>query len=124
MNIALLIAGLLCLFGSIFHEVVGTPKIAVPIVASDLSIQVKAIAKIVWHSITYSLLFSSIALVYFAFGHPNPEACLLVMGYTLSSAGLFWYISNQLLGNANAFPHPWVFSIISGLIFMGVFVWG
>jgi hypothetical protein len=122
MNIALLIAGLLCLFGSGFHEVVGTPKIAVPIVASDLSIQVKAIAKIVWHSITYALLLSGFALIYFAFGHPNPEASLLVMAYTFSFAGLFWFISHKLLANANAFPHPWVFSAISGLIFVGVFV--
>jgi hypothetical protein len=124
MNIALLIAGLLCLIGSIFHEVVGTPKIAVPIVASDLSIQVKAIAKIVWHSITYSLLFSGIALIYFASGHPNLEASLLIMAYTFSSAGLFWFICAKLMSNANAFPHPWVFSTIGVCIGVGVFVLG
>jgi hypothetical protein len=124
MNIALLIAGLICLFGAVFHEVVGTPKIAAPIVASDLDIQVKTIAKIVWHSIAYSLFFSGIALIYFAFGNPNVEASLLIMAYVFSFAGLFWFICAKLMGNANAFPHPWVFSTIGVCIGVGVFVLG
>jgi hypothetical protein len=96
----------------------------VPIVASDLDIRVKTIAKIVWHSVAYSLFFSGVTLVYFAFGHPNLEASLLIMAYVFSFAGLFWFICAKLMGNANAFPHPWVFSTIGVCIGVGVFVLG
>ena len=119
MNLFLLLAAAICFFGAVFHEKVGTPKIAIPIMESDLDMRVKTIAKIVWHSITFSLGIYSIALIYFAITAPNLAACLIIAANALSFAILFWYCSRKFLGRANYFPHPWVFSIIAALSLYG-----
>lgn len=122
MNIPFLLAAALCLFGAGFHELVGTAKIAAPIMNSELDLRVKTIAKIVWHSVTFILLFSGCALVFIGTGSQNSVAGLLIAAYAQSFAFLFWYCCRKFLGKANFFPHPWVFSAISLLSLVGIFL--
>ncbi len=122
MNLYLLFAAALCLYGAMFHEKVGTPKIAAPIMASDLDVRIKAIAKIVWHSITFILSVFGLALIYMAVSKPNLLAIFIISAIALSFAILFWFCSRKYLGKANFFPHPWVFSVIGALSIIGGFV--
>lgn len=122
MNIAYLLAAGLCLFGAYFHEKVGTKKIAIPIVNSGLDQRVKTIAKIVWHSITFSLLISALFLIYMAFTKNNILAANLVALYLFAFALLFLYFSKQMLGKAFFFIHPTFFAANAFLIIFGNFL--
>ena len=119
MNIAYFIAGGLCLFGAYFHEKVGTIKIAIPIVNSELAQGVKTIAKIVWHSITFSLFISAVFLFLMAFTNTNVMAANLIALYLFSFAILFLYFSQKMLGKALSFIHPTFFLFTSILIMFG-----
>lgn len=119
LNLFFLAAAALCLYGAYFHEKIGTPRIAVPIMDSALNTRVKAVAKIVWHSITFTLAIYGIALVYFALAVGNYAACLIIAANMLCFAILFWYFCRKILARANFFPHPWVFSAIALLAIIG-----
>lgn len=119
MNIAYLIAGGLCLYGAYFHEKVGTGKIATPIVNSQLDQRIKTIAKIVWHSVTFSLLISGCFLFFMGFGQKNILAANLIILYLFSFAVLFLYFSKTMMGKAFFFIHPSYFGATSLLIVIG-----
>lgn len=122
MNLYLLFAAALCLYGAMFHEKVGTQKIAAPIMASELDMRVKTIAKIVWHSVTFILSVFGLALIYMAVSKPDILAIFIIASIDLSFAILFWLCSYKYLSKANFFPHPWVFSAIGALCIIGGFV--
>jgi len=102
------------------HIFGGTPEFLVPIVASALADDVRAVAAIVWHATSVLLVVNSVVLTGAVLGRPWGQGVGLVAVQYLGFVGLFLYYGVAYLGNITDLPQWTAFIVIAGLIGVGM----
>jgi len=121
MNIWFGVAAALSSLLAAAHIFGGTPEFLSPIVETELAIDIRAVAAIVWHGISLLLITNSVMLVGAALNRPWGRAAVVVVGAQyLGFVGLFLYYGVSFLGNVTDLLQWTAFAVISGLILLGI----
>jgi len=121
MNIAIAAAAALSLLTLIAHVFGGGPEIMTPVLASELTLYLKAIMLVIWHAITIILIVNSLALAYAAIKPDQRQALVTIISaqYVLWGA-LFVYYGLSMLGSLWPMPQWIAFFLIPALAIFGL----
>jgi len=121
MNKLVLSAGMLSVLTLFAHVFAGGPEIHVPVLESDLPLELKAIFSVVWHAVTAVLVINSAAL-FLAAGSKSIEKILVlfVSSQYLVFAALFVFYGITHLGTLLPMPQWSVFLLMPALALAGL----
>lgn len=121
MNKLILSAAILSALTLFAHVFGGGPEIHVPVLESNLPLELKAILSVVWHIVTAVLVINSMAL--FLAARPKSVAKMLVLFVSsqyLLFAALFVFYGITQLGTLLPMPQWSVFLLIPALALAGL----
>lgn len=121
MNHWILTAAALSAATVLIHLFGGGPEVHDPLLASGLSVPLKAYASILWHAVTVVLIANSTALLVAA-RHPTAQPYLVLMAVAqyLGFALLFGVYGMTRLGSLMPMPQWIIFVAISALALTGL----
>ncbi len=121
MNKLILSAGILSVLTLFAHVFGGGPEIHIPVLESDLSLELKAILSVVWHAVTAVLVINSVAL-FLAAKSKGAEKMLVVFvsSQYLALAILFLFYGITHLGTLLLMPQWSVFLLMPALALAGL----
>lgn len=119
MNPPILAASALMAITTAVHVFSGGPEIHVPIQASSLSADLRAISAVIWHAITVILAGFAVALVWLSLKRNEPLAWLII-GVQLGFAALFIFYGLTMLDSLWPMPQWIVFLIIPTIMLWGM----
>lgn len=114
----ILAAGLMAVTTGV-HVFAGGPEIHLPIQASDLSAELRAISAVLWHAVTIVLIAFTLSLIWMA-RHPNRELAALLAVIQLGFAGLFVFYGLSQLGTLRVMPQWVIFLLIPAVMLIGM----
>jgi len=121
MNYWILSAGILSLLTLLLHAFSGGPEIHVPILESELSVELKAIFSVIWHAITAVLGLSGAALLLTARRRTPPKALILfIFSQYLAFTALFVFYGLTRLESLLPMPQWTIFIVLTGLTLVGL----
>lgn len=118
MNRPIAIAAGLMGLTTLVHIFAGGPDVSAPIQRSDLPDDVRAVAFVVWHTITLLLACLTVALIWLC-KHENRELALITVAIQVGMAALFIGVGLYALGSLTIMPQWTVFLLVPALT-----VWG
>lgn len=119
MNRWMAAAGALLLLTCYVHVFAGGPEIHVPIQASELALELRAISAVLWHAVTVVLLTFAVAAIWVAL-RPNRDLVVLLIAVQIGFAGLFLYYGQVLLGTVWPMPQWIIFLTIPAIMGIGL----
>ncbi len=121
MNKWIFSAGMLSVLTLLLHVFGGGPEILVPVLESELSVELKAILSVVWHMVTAILALNALALFCAARPHAfRKPLVVLVSSQNLAFAALFVFYGLTRLGTLLPMPQWVIFIVLAGLALAGL----
>jgi len=121
MNKLVLSAGMLSVLTLFAHIFGGGPEIHVPVLESDLPLELKTILSVVWHAVTAVLVINSVALFLAARSKSVEKMLVLfVSSQYLVFAALFVFYGITHLGTLIPMPQWSVFLLMPALALAGL----
>ncbi|MDH5377604.1 MAG: hypothetical protein OEX00_04715 [Gammaproteobacteria bacterium] len=115
-NKTVLAAAVLSGFTLLIHVFGGGPEVHDPVLASTLSVELKAILSVIWHAITFVLLINSVALVVAAKSPAlTKPIVIMVSSQYLAFAALFVFYGITHLGSVAPMPQWIIFSVLAAV---------
>ncbi len=119
MNRWMALSAALLLLTCYVHVFAGGPEIHLPIQASELSLELRAISAVLWHAVTVILLTFAAAAIWVAL-RPNRDLVMLLIAVQIGFAGLFLYYGQMLLGTVWPMPQWIIFLTIPAIMGIGL----
>ncbi len=121
MNIPLALAAAISGLTIFIHVLAGGPDVHAPLLASELSVGLKAIISVIWHAVTAIMLVNTLALAHAARNekYRTPLTFMVSAQYVLWS-GLFIFYGLSRLGSLWPMPQWIIFLAISALALYGL----